>query len=126
MGSRWARSGARLKRSLEVLVEPDGERIAPPRVLCAGDTLLTVIDEGDGTASSRLASFLVEAGATLHDPGRAPQTNLDGLRIVIRAPALTVDGRHRAAALEAGAEVVLGSARPAFAARLVRVLLGDR
>jgi len=115
-----------LKRSLEVLVEPDGERIAPPRILRAGDTLLTIIDEGDGGASNRLAFSLAEAGATPLEAGLEAEANLEGMRIVIRAPALTVDARHRAVALEAAADVVLGSARPAFARRLVQVLLGDR
>ncbi len=115
-----------MKRSLELLVEPGGERIVSPRVLRAGDTTLTVIDAGDGSASRRLASWLAEAGAIPLDAESQGEGNLEEIRIVIRAPTLTVDARRRAAAVEAGADVVLGSARPAFARRLVGTLLGDR
>ena len=97
--------------------------IAPPRVLRAGDTTLTVFDEGDGTASSRLASCLAEAGATPLDAKLEIEANPEGIRIVIRAATVTAEARKRAAALESAADVVLGSARPVFARRLLETLL---
>ena len=115
-----------MKRSLEVLVEPNKEMIVPPRVLRAGDTTLMVFDEGDGTASSRLASWLAESGATPLDAELEIKANPEGIRIVIRATAVTAEARKRAAALESAADVVLGSARPAFAKRLLETLLSGR
>ena len=114
-----------MKRSLEVLVEPNKERIAPPRVLRAGDTTLTVFDEGDGTASSRLASWLTESGATPLDAKLEIKASPEEIRIVIRAAAATAEQRRRAAALESAADVVLGSARPSFARRLLETLLEE-
>lgn len=126
MGSRWVRGGARLKRSLEVLVELEGEPVPPPQVLRAGDTRVTVMDAGDGSASRRLASCLVDAGATPLEVERETDAHLEQIRIVIRAAARTADARRRSTALEATADLILGSARPAFARRLVDGLLGDR
>lgn len=56
----------------------------------------------------------------------SPEPDLAELRVVIRASSLTADTRKRAVTLEAAADVVLGSARPAFATLLARSLLGDR
>ncbi len=115
-----------MKRPLELLVDSDGDRVPPPRVLRAGGTTLVVFDEADGSASSRLALWMAEAGATEVDKKTESEANLRTLRIVIRAPAQTAKARKRARALEAAADVVLGSARPAFARQLVGALLGDR
>lgn len=115
-----------MRRSLEVLVESDGDLIAPPQILRARDTTLAVFDEGDGSAAIRLASCMTEVGATQVDTGPEVEANLPAIRIVIRARALTAEARKRAVALEAAADVLLGSARPAFAKRLVEALLGDR
>jgi len=114
-----------LKRSLEILTEPVGDPGPQPRVLRAGDTTLMVFDEGDGSSSSRLASYMTDVGARQLDAERVADPNRGPIRIAIRFPALTAEARKRAAALEAGADVVLGSARPVFARRLVEALLGD-
>lgn len=112
-----------MKRSLEVLVGSERGAIAPPQFLRAGGQTLAVFDEGDGGAARRLASSLAEAGATPLDA--EPEADPLGIRIVIRAPALKAEARKRAAALEAAADVVLGSTRPVFARRLVEALLGE-
>ncbi len=85
-----------------------------------------VFDEGDGSAANRLASCLAEAGATPLDADADAEADHQPIRIVIRAGALKAEARKRAAALEAAADVVLGSTRPAFARRLVEALLGER
>ena len=115
-----------MKRPLELLVDSDDDRVPPPRVLCVGGTILVVFDEADGRASGRFAAWMDEAGATELDEEIETEANPDTLRIVIRAPAPTANARKRAQALEAAADVVLGSARPAFARELVGALLGDR
>ncbi|MDH3624215.1 MAG: hypothetical protein OES69_19260 [Myxococcales bacterium] len=115
-----------MRRSLEVLGASDGDQAPPPQALRAADTTLIIVDEGDGSASSQLVSCMEEAGATQLGAEPEAKANPGAIRIVIRARGSTIEARKRSALLEAAADVVLGSARPAFARRLVEVLLGER
>jgi 3-hydroxyisobutyrate dehydrogenase-like beta-hydroxyacid dehydrogenase len=105
-----------LKRPLRVLGDDVAPNPMPPLLARVGKRLVSVADTGDGTAARRFADELLAAGAELTAPEGNPQPDD---RIVIRATAEPVEARLRAEALEETADVVLGSVRPAFAARFV-------
>ena len=88
-----------------------------PVIVRIGRRLASVIDTGDGTAASRFGDALVRAGGHIVDSESAsgPLT-----RIVIRTPLESPQARLRAEAIELDAELVLGSARSAFAERFVK------
>lgn len=101
-----------MKRSLLVLDETGDTPAHPPRAVAIGDRLVSVVDTGDGRSGLRFVDLLVDAGgAQVKLPHDA---NID-LRVVIRATAKSAAARLRAEALEAASDVLLGSARPAFA-----------
>jgi hypothetical protein len=83
-----------------------------PRFVNLGRVTVSVIDAGDGSATERFVDVLVENGAA---PVGASTDAAADFRIVIRATPTTTEDRLREAALEEGADLVLGSARPVFA-----------
>ena len=101
-----------MKRSLPLVDEHSETPVAEPtRVRIAG-RLASLGDTGGGCRGREFTHSLVEAGATPVDAAEdlAPDT-----RIVIREASTSADARLRAEALEEAADLVLGSARPAFA-----------
>jgi len=73
---------------------------------------VSIADTGDGVPSLHFVDLLVQAGAArveLEDDAKAD------MRVVIRGTPRTSRARLRAEAMEEAADVVLGSARPAFA-----------
>ncbi|MGD8827043.1 MAG: hypothetical protein PVI24_18805 [Myxococcales bacterium] len=101
-----------MKRRLDMMTSARSE---PPLVVLAGTEVVSVTDIGDGSAARRFVELLREAGARPTDPMRHPEVSL---RIVVRAPLPSLEARAKAGVLEEGADVVLGSVRPAFAALL--------
>jgi len=101
-----------LKRSLHVIDEPPEPPLWTPRLLSVGKRVVSVVDTGDGLASRRFADALVDAGATRLSDDREANPNL---RIVIRRTVASADARLVAEVLEEAADLVLGSARTAFA-----------
>jgi len=101
-----------LKRSLHVVDDSGDPPVQAPRAVVIGDQLVSVIDTGEGRSSVRFVDLLVDAGGAHFDLAR--DANID-LRIVVRDAPKTPAARLRVEALEETADVVLGSARPAFA-----------
>ena len=101
-----------MKRSLHVVDDSGDPSVQAPRAVVIGDQLVSVIDTGEGRSSVRFVDLLVDAGAAHVDLAR--DANID-LRIVVRDAPKTPAARLRVEALEETADVVLGSARPAFA-----------
>ena len=101
-----------MKRSLPLVDERSEPPVAEPRRVRIAGRLISIGDTGGGRRGREFTHSLVEAGATPVDAteGVAPDT-----RIVIRDASTSADARLRAEALEAAADLVLGSARPAFA-----------
>lgn len=101
-----------MKRSLHVVDDTgDAPVLTPSNVTLAG-RLISVADTGDGLAALRFIDQLVEDGAIPVDP---PNEAVFDVRVVIRGAPKSHEARRRAEDLEAGADVILGSARPAFA-----------
>jgi hypothetical protein len=101
-----------LKRSLRV-VEDEGDPPAQaPRTVAIGEHVVSVTDTGDGRSVVRFVDLLLGAGAAPVDSASDAKADI---RVVIREPAKTPETRLRAEAVEEAADVVLGSARPAFA-----------
>jgi len=101
-----------LKRSLRIVDDSSESRANTPSIVTIGGQLVSVVDTGDGVATSRFVDALVEAGAAGIDSSSDVTPDL---RIVIRNAPNSPEARLRAGALEGAADVVLGSARPAFA-----------
>ena len=77
---------------------------------------------GSGEEAARFAELLVSAGAKHR---AVPNPVHRALRIVVRTTPREREAVQRLAELEAEADVVLGSARPAFATWLATLLLGE-
>jgi len=106
-----------LKRSLEVIGQATEGAPADPEALRVGQTTVWVEDSSAGAEARKLASAMIEAGATeVADPG--PDA---GLRISILTSGAGRP-RTRDEDLASHADFVLGSARPAFARHLVAML----
>lgn len=104
-----------MKRSLQVVDGPALPRPELPVLVRLGTQVVSVIDTGDGASARRFGELLLEAGGRPADP--KDHLRLDH-RIVIRADLPSVGERLRAEALEETADLILGSARPVFAACL--------
>lgn len=104
-----------MKRSLPVVDELQDPPIGVPRLLRIGNRLLSILDTDDGTASLRFAKMLSNAGAALVETSADASPDL---RIVIRGAPASAQWRARAEVLEQSADLILGSARPAFATLL--------
>jgi len=100
-----------LKRSLHVVDDSSDPPVRPSRVAIGG-RLVSVADTGDGLSALRFVDGLIEAGAVRVDS--SDDAEIDA-RIVIRGTPKSPEARLRAENVEEGADVVLGSARPAFA-----------
>lgn len=101
-----------MKRSLQVVGDATDPPIPPPSNVTLANRLVSIADTGDGLAALRFVEQLVEVGAIPVDP--ADDDALD-LRVVIRGAPNSLEARRHAEEIEAHADVVLGSARPAFA-----------
>lgn len=111
-----------MKRPLEV-VQRDGGADEPVNFeLDLGRTSVTVSEVGSGEEAARFAELLVSAGAKHR---AVPSPVHRALRIVVRTTPREREAVQRLAELEAEADVVLGSARPAFATWLATLLLGE-
>ena len=103
-----------MKTSLPIVGEVDDREPSPPHFVSVGAELIAVADAHLGREAADLAEQLVDAGARRVDGEPTPT-----LRIVVRSTPRSEEARIRADALERDANVVLGSARPAFAEALV-------
>ena len=101
-----------MKRSLRVVDDSSDPPIRAPWTLAIGGRRVSVADTGDGLSGRRFVDLLIDAGAALIDS--AGDAKID-MRIVIRGTPKTPEARLRAEVVEEAADVVLGSARPAFA-----------
>lgn len=107
-----------MKRLLAIMGQASAATSLKPLRFRIGDTLLQVADTGDGTAAALFGDMLVVAGAVLLPDAHSSEADL---AIILRAPSSTTSQAH-AESLEAGADFVLGSPRPAFARLLVEEL----
>ena len=110
-----------MKRSLEVVDTAAEPTNTVTLELDLGQTTVLVSEVGDGQEAARFAEMLAAEGGT-------PATEAKGgrpLQIVVRSTLRDRDALRRRAELEASADVVLGSARPAFAHWLASGLLGE-
>lgn len=98
-----------MKRTLRIV---DDQGRPPTWHLLIEGTRVAVDDTGDGRGGATLCEALVQAGAERLEPGDDASPDV---RIVVRGTAPSQEARRRAAVLEQEADVVLGSARPAFA-----------
>ncbi len=105
-----------MKRSLPLVDELRNPPLETPRLVRVENRLLSILDDADGTASLGFAKMLTDAGAALVETSADASPDL---RIVIRGAPASDPGRARAEVLEESADLILGSARPAFA-RLLR------
>ena len=110
-----------MKRTLDVVRAGDTTEVTAYEVV-VGNTRVSVAEAGDGTEAARFSTLLQEAGEAR--AGRADDPTAE-LRIVIRTVPRDRGAIRRQRELEANADVVLGSARPAFAQRLAQSFLGD-
>jgi hypothetical protein len=97
-----------LKRKLQVLGEPGEPTFGVRRLVNLGQVTVSVADAGDGSATARFVDELIE-------PGAAPTDAAADFSIVIRTTPGTSERRLQESALEEGADLILGSARPVFA-----------
>lgn len=104
-----------MKRSLPLVDELRDLPIGTPRLVRVENRVVSILDNADGTASRRFAKMLTDAGAARVEKSADASPDL---RIVIRGVPAPAQGRARAEVLEESADVILGSARPAFAALL--------
>ena len=107
-----------MKHALRVLDDSGDPPPAGPLLVMLGDRLVSVVDAGGGVESRRFVAALLEAGAV---PVDSPVGSKPHTRIVIRSTPKSPEARVRALALEASANVILGSVRPVFASYLGRL-----
>lgn len=108
-----------MKRALHILGEPRDAVAAAPEVLRIGSRVVRIEDAHDGTRARQLAEQMVHAGAERSASDEADRADF---RIAVRATPESNEARLRAEVLEETADLILGSARPAFARRFVEAL----
>jgi hypothetical protein len=101
-----------LKRSLHVVHDSGEPPTRAPWVVAVEGTRVSIADTGDGAPSLRLVDLLVHAGAARLEPEDGMKADM---HVVIRGTPNSPEARLRAEVMEKAADVVLGSARPAFA-----------
>lgn len=101
-----------MKRKLQLVCDSGAQPLAVPRFVNLGQLTVSVIDAGDGSETQRFVDTLIGTEAALTD---AKADAAADFSIVIRATPRASEGRLREQALEEGADLVLGSARPVFA-----------
>lgn len=101
-----------MKRPLRVVDHLGAPPPRPPSIVRLAGRLVSVVDTGDGASGDRFVDALVGVGAVRVDG--AVDVNPD-MRVVIRGTPQSPQASMRAEVLEETADVVLGSARPAFA-----------
>lgn len=111
-----------MKRSLRIVDEADKDVVAEPLAVGVGARVLIVTDTGDGKLAQFFVDGLRREGA---DASRLPAElteSPDDISIVIRSPSTVPKARVRGEDLERQADVILGSARAAFARHLLASL----
>lgn len=111
-----------MKRTLRVVGTPVDVDAAEASRVEVGIVVVSIADAHDGTEAARFARFLVDAGA------KPAPANLEGrreYRIVIRSTPESPEAHVRAEVLEESADIVLGSARAAFASAFVEAFGPD-
>ena len=111
-----------MKRSLDIVGQDASSAPAEPEVLRVGESTVVIQTPGPGPVARRLAEAMIEAGAVRAADGGDVARERDIIRIVIRNARPTNVATEEA--MEADADFVLGSARPAFARHLVDALHG--
>ncbi len=106
-----------MKRPLAIVGQDRGATAFEPVALRVGHTKLRIADTGDGGSAAVFADMLVAAGAERVPHDGAPQSCV---YIVVRA--LTTGSHSNEREQESEADLVLGSARPAFARLLMQEL----
>jgi len=101
-----------LKHSLRVVGDSEEQPAQVPQAVAIGERLVSITDTGDGRSGLRFVDLLVDDGATRVD---SPSDAKVDMCVVIRGTPKTPAARLRAEVIEEAADVVLGSARPAFA-----------
>jgi hypothetical protein len=101
-----------LKRSLHVVHDSGEPPVRASWTVAIEGRRVSIADTGDGVPSLRFVNLVVEAGAARVES--EDDTKAD-MRVVIRGTPRTPEARLRAEVMEEAADVVLGSARPAFA-----------
>ena len=105
-----------MKRSLHVVGQESEVTPSEPERVRVGARTVIIEDGGNGAAARRVADWMVDAGATRG----SKDSEAGALRVVIRGGPRSADPD-----LEADADFVLGSARPAFARHLFTMLQAD-
>ena len=101
-----------MKRSLQVVHDSGEPPVGASRTVAIEGRRVSIADTSDGGPSLRFLDLLVKAGAARVEPEDDTKTDM---RVVIRGTPQTPQARLRAEVMEEAADVVLGSARPAFA-----------
>jgi hypothetical protein len=109
-----------LKRSLPLAGKPGEAAPADPRFVRLGGLVVRVADAYDGRAAKQFADMLIREGAV----ALTESTERSDMTIVIRTTPTSPEGHLRAEALESGSDLVLGSAREAFARCLAQRQVG--
>ena len=108
-----------MKRALHILGEPRDAVAAEPEVVRIGTRVVTIEDAHDGTRARQLAEQMMAAGA---ERGASADADRADFRIAVRSTPESNEARLREEVLEETADLVLGSARPAFARRFAEAL----
>ncbi len=101
-----------MKRPLHIVGNSTDPVVHAPRAVSIGERLISIAGTGDERSVLQFVGLLVDGGAAPVDLANDARVDT---RIVIRGTPNTASAHLRAEALEAAADVVLGSARPAFA-----------
>lgn len=114
-----------MRRSLDIVGQDSSSAPTEPEVLRVGESTVVIQTSGPGPVARGFAEAMIEAGAVRAavsgDVGDVARGR-DSIRIVIRNPRSTNVGAEEA--MEADADFVLATARPAFARHLVDALQG--
>ena len=107
-----------MKRPIAIVGQHRGATTIEPVALRVGQTDLRIADTGDGQSAAVFADMLVASGAErIPDDGSSQSS----VYIVVRAPTSANPSNEREEK-QSEADIILGSARPAFARLLMEEL----
>lgn len=109
-----------MKRSLPIAGKPGNVAPADPTFVQLGGLVLRIADAYDGRAAVRFAQMLIREGAV----ALTESTERPDMTIVVRTTPTSPEAHLRAESLERTADLVLGSAREAFAKWLAQRHVG--